>query len=129
MSNHIADISMPPRCEEVIRAGALVAVSHSGRKDSQAMTILQSRIVPRHHLLVVHAPLDEVEWPGTVEHIEATIPGGVPLIFAPASSGKTPLARIEERGKFPGIRQRWCTADLKRSPIEDARGRARAALR
>ena len=50
MSNHIADISMPPRCEEVIRAGALVAVSHSGRKDSQAMTILQSRIVPRHHL-------------------------------------------------------------------------------
>ena len=48
---------------------------------------------------------------------------------APASSGKTPLARIEERGKFPGIRQRWCTADLKRSPIEDARGRARAALR
>ena len=38
------------------------------------MKILLSRIVPHEHLLAVHAPLGEVEWPGTVEHIERTIP-------------------------------------------------------
>ncbi len=74
------------------------------------MTILLARIVPRDQLVVVHAPLAEVEWPGTVEHIENTIPAGVPLIFARTASGKTLLDQVEERGKWPGIRQRWCTA-------------------
>ena len=44
------------------------------------MTILLSRIVPLEQLLVVHAPLGEVEWPGTVEFIQSTIPAGVPFI-------------------------------------------------
>ena len=74
MSVNLADIPVPPRCEETIRAGALVAINSSGGKDSQAMTVLLSRIVPREQLLVVHAPLGEVEWPGTVEHIESTLP-------------------------------------------------------
>ena len=82
------------------------------------MTILLSRIVPRNQLVVVHAPLGEVEWPGTIEHVENTIPARVPLIFAPVASGKTLLDRVEERGKWPGIHQRWCTAGQKRSPIE-----------
>ena len=85
----------------MIQRGGLVSVSHSGGKDSQAMTILLSRIVPRDQLLVVHAPLGEIEWPGTVEHIQSTIPPGVPLLLASVSSGKTLLERIEERGKFP----------------------------
>ena len=82
------------------------------------MTILLSRIVPRDQLVVVHAPLGEVDWPGTIEHIEATIPAGVPFILAPVTSGKTLLDRIEERGMFPSISARWCTSDAKRSPIE-----------
>ena len=82
------------------------------------MTVLLSRIVPREQLLVVHAPLGEVEWPGTIEHIESTLPDGVPLVFAPVSSGKSLLDRIAERGKFPGVRQRWCTSEHKRGPIE-----------
>ena len=69
MSSRIADAPVPPRCNEMIRAGALVAINSSGGKDSQCMTILLSRLVPREQLLVVHAPLGEVEWPGTVEHI------------------------------------------------------------
>ena len=93
-------------------------LNHSGGKDSQAMTILLARIVPRQNLLAVHTPLGEVEWPGTIEHIEATIPGGVPLVFAPIASGKTLLDRIEERGRFPSASVRWCTSDFKRSPIE-----------
>ncbi len=118
MSSRIADIPVPPKCRELIRAGALVAISTSGGKDSQAMTILLSRIVPRDQIVAVHAPLGEVEWPGTVEHIEATLPAGVPLVMAPVSSGKSLLDRIEERDMFPGARQRWCTAEHKRGPIE-----------
>ncbi len=113
-----AQLQVPPECRDMIRRGALVAVNHSGGKDSQSMTILLARIVPRDQLLVVHAPLGEVEWPGTVEHIENTIPAGVPLIFARTASGKSLLERVEERGMFPSMRTRFCTSDLKVSPIE-----------
>lgn len=102
----------------MIRSGALVAISSSGGKDSQAMTILLSRIVPRGQMLIVHAPLGQVEWPGTLEHIEATIPPRVPLILAPVTSGKTLLEGIEERGRFPDAARRYCTAGWKRGPIE-----------
>ena len=111
-------IFFPPKCREMIRAGALVAVSHSGGKDSQAMTILLSQFVSRDQLLFVHAPLGEVEWPGTVEHIERTIPPDAPLVLAHTVSGKSLLERIEERGRFPDAGRRYCTSDLKRGPIE-----------
>ena len=118
MAADLAEIHVPPECREMIRAGALVAVSHSGGKDSQAMTILLSRIVPRDQLVAVHAPLGGVEWPGTIEHIEATLPVGVPLIFAPIASGKTLLERVEERGLWPSNSARWCTSDFKTGPIQ-----------
>ena len=86
MSADPAEIHVPPECREMIRAGALVAISTSGGKDSQAMTILLSRIIPFDQIVAVHAPLGEVEWPGTVEYIEATLPVGVPLIFAPVAA-------------------------------------------
>ena len=82
------------------------------------MTILVSRLVPPGQLLVVHAPLGDIEWPGTMEHIERTIPPGVPLILAHTASGKSLLQRIEERGRFPDARRRFCTSDMKRGPIE-----------
>ena len=112
------DIPVPHYCRELIERGALVALSTSGGKDSQAMTFLLSRLVPRNQLLAVHAPLGEVEWPGTIEHIEATLPVGVPLIFAPVASGKTLLERVEERGMWPSNSARWCTSDFKTGPIE-----------
>ena len=83
------DVFLPPECRELIDRGALVVKSSSGGKDSQAITILLCRIVPREQLLVVHAPLDEVEWPGTLAHVESTMPPGVPLILARAASGKS----------------------------------------
>ena len=95
----------------MIRRGALFALNHSGGKDSQAMTILLARIVPRQNLLAVHAPLGEAEWPGTIQHIEATVPDGVPLVLAPVASGKTRFScsfcihrvppRIPHRGAAP----------------------------
>ena len=112
------DIDIPTECREMIDRGALVAVSTSGGKDSQAMTILLSRIVPRDQLVAVHAPLGELEWAGSVEHIQATLPAGVPLVFARVTSGKSLLDRVEERGKWPGIGQRWCTSDFKSGPIQ-----------
>ena len=118
MSSRIAEVTVPPRCNEIIRAGALVAINTSGGKDSQAMTILLSRIVPRDQIVAVHAPLGEVEWPGTIEHIEATLPATVPLIFAPVASGKTLLERVEERGLWPSNSARWCTSDFKSGPIQ-----------
>ena len=92
MSAELAHVRLPPECREMIRAGTLVAINHSGGKDSQAMTIMLSRIVPRDQLVAVHAPLGDVEWPGTIEHIEATLPADVPLVFAPVASGKTLLS-------------------------------------
>ena len=115
------DLPVPPECRALIERGALVAVSHSAGKDSQCMTILLSRIVPREQLLVVHAPLGDVVWSGTVEHIEATLPAGVPLIMAQVSSGKSLLDHVEERGMFPGIHQRWCTAGHYGSALHSAR--------
>ena len=118
MSAELAHVRFPPECREMIRAGALVAINHSGGKDSQAMTILLSRIVPRDQLVAVHAPLGEVEWPGTIEHIKATLPAGVPLVFAPVASGKTLLERVKERGLWPSSAARWCTSDFKAGPIQ-----------
>ena len=112
------DIPIPRECRQLIRRGALVAINHSGGKDSQAMTILLLRLVPRDQLIIVHAPLGEVEWPGTIEHIENTIPPGVPLIMAPVTSGKTLLEQVEERGMWPSKTARWCTSGAKRGPIE-----------
>ena len=118
MSADLADIQITPECRAMIRAGALVAVNTSGGKDSQAMTILLSRIVPRDQIVAVHAPLVDVEWPGTIEFIRATLPPGMSLILAPVASGKTLLDSIEERGRFPSPKVRWCTSSLKRGPIE-----------
>ena len=82
------------------------------------MTILLARIVPRDQLVAVHAPLGEVEWPGTVAHILATLPEGVPLILAPVASGKSLLERVEERRMWPSNSIRWCTSDFKTGPIQ-----------
>ena len=73
MSGRTAGSPVPPRCREPIRAGDLVAINHSGGKDSQTITIPPSRIVPRARPVAVHAPIGDAEWPGTVEHIEATL--------------------------------------------------------
>lgn len=68
---------MPPQCEKLIQACALVAINHSGGKNSPAMTILLSQIVPHDQLVAVYAPFGDVELPDTVEHIDETLPAGV----------------------------------------------------
>lgn len=105
----------PAEVQALIDRGALFVVNHSAGKDSQAMFAKLAALVPAAQLLVVHAVLPEVEWPGVVEHIEATI-GSTPLVFA--RSGKTFFEMVEHRQRFPSPQQRQCTSDLKRGPIE-----------
>tara|TARA_R110000796_G_scaffold45616_43_gene110473 strand:+ start:4338 stop:5105 length:768 start_codon:yes stop_codon:yes gene_type:complete len=112
-----ADMSaLPQVISEYRDAGALFAVNHSAGKDSQAMLIQLRRMgVPDSQIVIVHADLGEVEWPGNLEHIRQTI-GNVPFIVARAK--KTFLEMVEHRQMFPSPGQRQCTSDLKRGPIQ-----------
>lgn len=104
---------------DMIERGALVVVNHSGGKDSQAMMIALSAIVPADQLLVVHAHLPGVEWAGTWEHVQTSAAvHGVQAIQVQA--GKTLLGMVEKRGMWPSATTRQCTSDLKRGPIEKA---------
>ena len=55
--NPVLEVPVPPECREMIQRGALVSVSTSGGKESQAITILLARVVPPDQLVAVHAPL------------------------------------------------------------------------
>lgn len=100
----------------LIGRGALFVVNHSAGKDSQAMAIKLRGLVPASQLLVVHADLGEVEWPGNLEHIKSTM-GELPLIIC-RNENKTFLQMVERRGMWPSPSHRQCTSDLKRGPIE-----------
>ena len=107
---------IPDDISELIERGALVAINHSGGKDSQAMTIrLVEADIPRDQLLIVHAALGEVEWPGTISHIKKTT-FGLPLVIA--RPRRSFFGMVRARGMFPSPRYRQCTSDQKRGPIE-----------
>jgi 3'-phosphoadenosine 5'-phosphosulfate sulfotransferase (PAPS reductase)/FAD synthetase len=109
---------------DLISQGALFVVNHSGGKDSQAMMIKLLEIVPREQLLVVHASLGDVEWPGALEQAQRQAEqAGVPFIVARAV--KSFLDMVENRfatrptaPSWPSASHRQCTSDLKRGPIE-----------
>lgn len=109
---------------ELIEQGALFVSNHSGGKDSQAMLIRLLEIVPPDQLVVVHASLGDMEWPGALELArEQAETGGLPFIVARAS--KTLLGMVERRfvnrpevPSWPSASTRQCTSDLKRGPIQ-----------
>jgi len=107
---------IPLKIIEMVSQGALFVINHSAGKDSQAMLILlRAAGVPDDQILLIHADLGDVEWPGNIEHIEANS-FGLPLIVARARRGL--LQMVLERGMWPSPQQRQCTSDLKRGPIE-----------
>lgn len=102
------------------------------------MMIRLLAIVPREQLVVVHACLGEVEWPGALELAERQArDASVPFIVA--RSVKTFLEMVEHRFKvrpgpnspcWPSASNRQCTSDLKRGPIErEVRRHAKATGR
>lgn len=105
---------IPPEIPALIDRGALFVINDSAGKDSQAMKIKLRSIVPADQLVVVHAELPEVEWDGSIEHIEATS-HGLPVYVVKAN--KTLLGMVEDRGMWPSPQFRQCTSDLKRGPI------------
>ncbi len=115
-----------PTIEELVAAGALFVVNHSGGKDSQAMLIKVLKIIPRDQLIVVHASLGEAEWEGAMEHArDQAAAAGLPFIVA--HSVKTFFGMVEHRfavrpgpnsSCWPSASNRQCTSDLKRDPIQ-----------
>lgn len=107
---------IPQQIYDLIADGALFVINHSAGKDSQAMAILVRAIVPADQILVIHADLGRVEWPGNIEHIQATI-GDLSFLVC-QNENKDFIEMTRRRGSFPITSARQCTADLKRDPIE-----------
>lgn len=113
-----------PTVADMLTGGALFVVNHSGGKDSQAMMIRLLATIPRRQLVVVHASLGEMEWPGALELARRQADeAGVPFIVAKAV--KTFFQMVEHRfavrpesPSWPSAANRQCTSDLKRGPID-----------
>lgn len=112
------------RALELAARGALFVVNDSGGKDSQAQRLrLLAAGIPASQMVVVHATLGEIEWPGALEQArDGALRCGLPFIVAKAR--KTFLELVEHRAKtyptapaFPQAGNRQCTSDLKRDPI------------
>jgi 3'-phosphoadenosine 5'-phosphosulfate sulfotransferase (PAPS reductase)/FAD synthetase len=97
-------------------------VNSSGGKDSQAMlSAVVARAdaegVQRARIVVVHADLGRVEWPGTRDLARAQA-GAFGLRFEVVARDRDLLWQIEhERGKFPDKARRYCTSDHKTSQV------------
>lgn len=111
---------------ELSERRALFVANHSGGKDSQAMLIALLERVRASDILVVHAALGEVEWPGALELAERQA-DEAGCRFVVARSVKTFVEMVEHRFKvrpgpnsscWPSASNRQCTSDLKRGPIE-----------
>jgi len=117
---------VPAEVAGLIVSGALFVVNHSGGKDSQAMFIRLLDSVPLSQLVVVHASLGDVEWPGALELArDQAAAAGIPFIVAHAV--KTFFEMVEHRFAvrpgpnspcWPSAANRQCTSDLKRGPIQ-----------
>ncbi len=106
---------VPSIIHDLIARGALFVSNDSGGKDSQAMLAELRALVPAGQLIVIHAHLPEVEWEGSERHIRQNA-GDTPVIVAHAAT--TFFEMVERRGMFPSPKNRQCTSDLKRGPIE-----------
>lgn len=110
--------------DQLIVSGALFVANHSGGKDSQVQLIRLLERVPASQLVVVHASLGSMEWPGAME-LASDQAAGVGLPFIVAKAKKTLLEMVERRFEsrpevpsWPSASTRQCTSDLKRGPIQ-----------
>jgi 3'-phosphoadenosine 5'-phosphosulfate sulfotransferase (PAPS reductase)/FAD synthetase len=112
---------------ETLRRARWLVVNSSAGKDSQAMLDWLAELValhglPRDRVVVAHADLGRVEWPGTRELAEeqARFYGfRFEVVRRRTRDGRPQdlLGHVEARGKWPGSTTRFCTSDHKRGPI------------
>src|SRR5262249_6802549 len=126
----IANASLDPtpkRKEAVmspdLRSYRWLVISSSAGKDSQAMldyVVEQADRagVPRKRLVVAHADLRRVEWPGTRELAEAQARHYGLAFHAVSRRQGDLLDHIAERGMFPSPAARYCTAQHKRNQVD-----------
>jgi 3'-phosphoadenosine 5'-phosphosulfate sulfotransferase (PAPS reductase)/FAD synthetase len=130
--------------QELARSGALFLASDSGGKDSQAEYLAMLRLgIPAEQMIVIHADLGEIEWPGTLEHIRSHVREEHPvhLVQAISKDGSDKdffdlvhrnRARLDAQGRHhidasPNGSERFCTGELKTQPIwRDAKRAAKA---
>src|SRR5262245_37772312 len=99
-----------------------ILLNSSAGKDSQAMLdyvveCADRASVPRSRLIVAHADLGRVEWPGTRELAqEQARHYGLTFIAIARPQGDL-LDHIAKRGRFPSPSARYCTSDHKRGQI------------
>jgi 3'-phosphoadenosine 5'-phosphosulfate sulfotransferase (PAPS reductase)/FAD synthetase len=109
---------MPPRLPDY----HWIVLNSSAGKDSQAMLDLvvercDQVSIPRRRLVVVHADLGRVEWPGTKELAEEQARHyGLAFHVVQRTQGDL-LDHIAQRGRFPSPAVRYCTSNHKRGPI------------
>jgi 3'-phosphoadenosine 5'-phosphosulfate sulfotransferase (PAPS reductase)/FAD synthetase len=99
-----------------------IVLNSSAGKDSQAMldfVVEQSDRagVARHRLVVVHADLGRVEWPGTRALAEEQARHYGLAFHAVRRPQGDLLDHIARRGRFPSPTARYCTSDHKRAQV------------
>ena len=99
-----------------------VIINSSAGKDSQAMLdfvveLCDRSKVPRSRLVVAHADLGRVEWPGTRELAEEQARHYGLAFFAIKRPQGDLLQHIEQRRMFPSPTSRYCTSDHKRAQV------------
>ncbi len=123
-------IAMPEPIESALQEGAMLAISISGGKDSQAMlyAIMEARSVNwTGNVYAVHAHLGRMEWPQSLAFCEAICAEvDIPLVVVERPQGdllqemQDRMEKLRGTGKphFPSAASRYCTADQKRSQID-----------
>src|SRR5260370_75475 len=100
-----------------------MVVNSSAGKDSQAMLDYvvercDQAAVPRSRLVVAHADLGRVEWPGTRELAEEQARHYGLAFHAVRRRQGDLLEHIARRGMFPSPAARFCTSDHKRAQVQ-----------
>lgn len=98
----------------------LILLNTSAGKDSSVavwyVTALAEAFGVKDRLVLVHATFEE-EWPDAEKVArEQAEQLGVPIQVV--SRGEELLTYVERRGKWPDSKNRYCTSDFKRAPID-----------
>jgi len=126
---------LPIEIERQLQAGAALAVSISGGKDSQAMATTLAKLHAARGwsgpIFAIHADLGRIEWrqtPGQVKRIADQ--AGLDLVTVRRTDGRDMVdhwiargERMQAQGKqarpWSDSGNRFCTSDMKRDPIDN----------